>query len=225
MKDRKDHDATESESERPTQAASARDGAQDRMIAGGGGDHEAYASQLRSQPGGFAQGVAALHAQFGNAYAMQVMAQLEQGGSEQTADKGGHETHHGPLGAGPSIADFEKDVAVLRNRYDARMRALSDHEEEVQNNPGVVPGDPGVEHRLNDPIVSGNRLLVDTKKEIGALEAAKSHEKAGSSRWNQLNNLQQELVRSGDILWEQEHRYRALLKKRGFKAQNVEPFP
>ena len=218
------HEAGENESERPTKAAAAHDGAQDRMIARGGGDHQAYANLLRTQPGGMAHGASALHAQFGNAYAMQVMGALEGGPERGHGDHGPRGT---PSGAGktPSIAEFEKVMGLLRNRYDARMRALSENEEEVQNNPGVVPGDPGVEHKLNEPIVSGNRLLADTKKEIEALEDAKSHEKAGSARWNKLNNMQQELAQSGRILWEQEYQFRQLLKKRGFKAPNLEVFP
>lgn len=216
----RDQKAAENESEHRTKPAAQHDGAQDRMIAHSGGDQEAYANTLRGQHGAMAhQGVAALHAQFGNAYAMQVMGHVE-----GEAHEGARGTPSG-AGKGPSVAELEKELVALRNRYDARTRALSESEDEVQNNAAVVPGDPGVEHKVNEPIVSGNRLLEDTKHEIERLEYAKSLEKAGSSRWNKLNGMQHELMRSATAFSEQVWRYRQLLKQRGFKVQNQEPFP
>lgn len=205
-----------------------RDDGRDQLVARGGGDRGAYANILRDRPGAMAQNASALHAGLGNAFTMQVMDEVEGDAERGPSDI---ESYAGARGAPAaatkhrSIADFEKDMAVLRDRYDARMRALSENGEEVQNNPGVVPGDPGVEYKLNDPIVSGNRLLADTKKKIDELEDAKSGEKAGSARWNTLNKMQQDLLQWGGILWEEEYRYRELLKKRGFKASNLEPFP
>lgn len=211
----RERDDTQAEAVRPPPTSGAARGEGEQLVARGGGDQEAYAGMLREQPGAMEHGASALHAQFGNAYAMQVMDGVEdsRGASTTAAAKV------------PSLADFEKEMAVLRNRYDARMRALSDAGEEVQNNPGLVPGDPGIEYRLNDPIVSGNRLIAETKRKIDELEDAKSHEKAGGARWNKLNRMQQDLIQWGGILWDEEQRYREILKKRGFTAKNVEPFP
>jgi len=227
---KREHEAVETAAETPATVGGDRDQAQDRLIAQGRGDRDAYASILRQQPGAMSHGASALHARFGNAFAMQVMDEVggnaERGSGERETE--GYEATRGapaPAAKVPGLADFEKDMAVMRDRYDARMRALAENGEEVQNNPGVVPGDPGVEYRLNDPIVSGNRLLADTKKKIDELEEAKSREKAGSATWNKLNKVQQDLLQWGGILWEEEYRYRELLKKRGFKAKNVEPFP
>ncbi len=204
--------ATEAALVNAPQAGRERDSRGDRVIASGGGDRDAYASQLREQPGAMPHGVAALQSNLGNAFTMQVLDGADGSRGASTAK-------------GPSVADFEKDQEAFRNRYDARTRALAEMGAELEGNPGLVAGDPYVDLKVTDPYLHANRLLSHTKTKIAELETAKDAQKVGSAAWNKLNKMQQELTQWGEILRADVDRYYELLKKRGFKTRPPESFP